>query len=112
MVKSLNLMYQGNYQKAEKLTRKALSIQRQSLGELHPATLLNLVSLSGILSRQEKYDEAATVARDSFEGQRIVFGESHPNTLIAKCNLAECYGNQDKFSEAEDLYKQCLDHRN
>ena len=59
-------MDQGKLGEAEPLHREALSALRRTLCDEHPATLLSINNLTGVLADQGKLGEAEPLYREAF----------------------------------------------
>ena len=62
------MVYRGNLEEAERLSRQALEILTRALGEDHPDVAAARNNLAGVLERRGKLDEAETLFRKSAEG--------------------------------------------
>jgi tetratricopeptide (TPR) repeat protein len=82
------LWYQGKYEEAEVIDRRALAGYEKVLGVDHPDTLTSVGNLALLLQYQGKYEQAAEMKRRALAGMKKVQGVDHPNTLANVSNLA------------------------
>ena len=57
------LQYQGKYEEAEQMNRRALEGYEKVLGREHPDTLTSVNNLASVLRYQGKYEEAEQMNR-------------------------------------------------
>jgi non-specific serine/threonine protein kinase/serine/threonine-protein kinase len=86
---NLAMLYrdQGKYAQAEPLSIKVIEVQRRTLGEEHPDTLLSMNSLGVLYRDQRKFAQAEPLSTKVLELQRRLLGEEHPETLNAMGQL-------------------------
>jgi tetratricopeptide (TPR) repeat protein len=78
---------QKKYDKAEPLLRKALQLQRESLGNQHPDVDTSIANLAFVCIEAGKLDEAKTLYLEELEILRAKVGEEHPETAKLKLQL-------------------------
>jgi tetratricopeptide (TPR) repeat protein len=96
----IGLQYQGKYEEAEMINRRALDGREKVLGEKHPDTLQSLSSLAFVLLNQGRYEEMEAMNRRALGGREKVLGEEHPDTVKSFNNLASALQRQGKCEEA------------
>lgn len=101
--------YKGEYAKAEKLFKQALTIQEKSLGanSTHVATCLN--NISSLYARMGQPSEAIAYSERALAIMKKVRGENSPEALMVRQNLAELK-TQTGGSSLEEL-KETLKKR-
>jgi tetratricopeptide (TPR) repeat protein len=99
------------YQQAESLERQALLIQKNTLGEEHPATLTSMNNLAATLWQMGDLPRAQALHEKALEICRRVLGEEHPDTLTAINNLAATLREMGDFPGARALEAKTLEIR-
>ncbi|KAI1846943.1 hypothetical protein JX265_014012 [Neoarthrinium moseri] len=102
------LRFQGKYEEAEVMNRRALDGREKALGADHPSTLTSVGNLALVLGDQGKYEEAEVMNRRALDGSEKALGADHPDTLTSIYNLAYLYQHQDRFEEADQYYLTAL----
>ena len=102
------LRYQGKYDEAETMIRRALAGYEAALGTVHPDTLVTVGNLAAVLRSQGKYNEAEAMDRRALAGRETVLGPVHPNTLMSMSNLSTVLRDQGKYDEAETMNRRAL----
>ncbi|KAI4264617.1 MAG: hypothetical protein L6R42_000279 [Xanthoria sp. 1 TBL-2021] len=105
------LQYQGKYEEAEQINRRALDWYKKVLGEEHPNTLISVGNLASVLRYQGKYEEAEQIHRRALDGVEKVLGEEHPGMVTSVDNLALVLQDQGKHEEAEQMNRPALNGR-
>ena len=106
-IKAKNLIDQGYYQKAEKLTRKLLDHSITQHGEGHETVLELARLLAKALSGQRKENEAIEIL---YRFLRQQLPERENSCIIeTQCTLAHIYNKIDNFDEAEAIVKACIE---
>ena len=80
---ALVLQYQGNYEAAEEMNRRAVDGREKVLGVEHPDILVSIGGLASVLLAQGKYEAAEEMHRQVLEGREKVLGVEHPETLFS-----------------------------
>jgi hypothetical protein len=73
--------YQGKYEEAEAMARRALDGKEKTLGRKHQDTLTVAAGLARVLYCCGKYEVAEGIARWAQEGTEKTLGKRHPHTL-------------------------------
>ena len=102
------LQYTSEYQKAEELLIKNLSIRKRILGEENADTATSYHNLAFYYKHQGKYEKAEELYRKSIEIREKVLGKDHLDTAISYGNLASIYHTWKEYEKAEDLYEKSL----
>lgn len=103
------LLHQGNESKAESLTRDALNVRQEKLGDFDPCTISNLRGLAGIIyEKQDGYlAEAEKLHKRAVEGVVHTVGEGNPDTIDAMTFLAKIVAKRGNLAEAEVIEMPC-----
>ncbi|VUC33070.1 unnamed protein product [Clonostachys rosea] len=102
---------QGRLKKAEKASKEAETIRRDTLGEEHPDTLDSMSDLTSIFWAQGRLEEADQLGTKALELFQKILGEEHPKTLKSMGNLASILRDQGQLEEAAQLEVKLLDSR-
>ena len=99
------------YDEAKPLFRRALEINRETLGEEHPdyAALLN--NFANLLRSTGRYDEAVSLLRQALKIGQKTFGGRHPDYATGLGNLAGLLQAAGRYDKAEPLFRQALEIR-
>ncbi|KAK5678384.1 hypothetical protein LTR17_027658 [Elasticomyces elasticus] len=108
---ALVLRYQGEYEAAEAMSRRALEGYEKVLGKEHPNTLTSISTLAQVLKDQGKYEAAEAMNRRALEGSEKVLGKEHPSTLTSVGNLALVLQYQGEYEAAEAMNRRALEGR-
>jgi tetratricopeptide (TPR) repeat protein len=108
---ALVLRYQGKYDQAEEMNRRALEGRKTVLGQDHPDTLVSASDLALTLQYQGKYEEAEIINRTVLGRREKALGQDHPHTLTSVDNLASVLRSQGKYGEAEEMNRRVLEDR-
>ena len=103
------LRFQGKYEAAETMNRRALEGYEKVLGREHPDTLRSIDNLASVLRFQGKYEAAEIMNRRALEGCEKVLGREHPDTLRSIDNLASVLRFQGKYEAAETMNRRALE---
>ena len=103
---ALALNYQGNYDEAEGMHRRALEGREKVLGKEHPDTLSSMNNMALVLDYQGKYHEAERMHRQVLDIRQKVQVPEHPDRLTSMGNLALVLDNQGKYDEAEGIHRR------
>ena len=109
----LGLLYRfmGQYQKAEKVMRKALELAEKTSGAENVITITDNVVLAQVIRAEGRPAEAEPIARQALATARHALGperQDSPALVSAYMALAEALREQGKYSEAEPLYREAL----
>ena len=89
--------------------QQALEIDRETLGERHPAYATRLNNLAGLLAATGRSEEAEPLYRQALEIDRETLGERSPDYANRLNNLASLLQSTGRHEEAEPLYRQALE---
>ena len=100
----------GELGRAELHLRRAVELDRQSLGPDHPRTIAAEVELANVLKRQGQYEESAGLLKRAIDYYRESNGPDAPHSLNATRFLAQLYSAKGRHAEAiailEDVLKR------
>lgn len=99
------------YEQAEPLLRRALTIREKLLGPDHPNLIPFLNNLALFYSEQNRYVQAEPIFQRALEVQEKVLGLGHPDVAQNLNNLAVVYRDQGKWTQAELLFQRALEIR-
>jgi tetratricopeptide (TPR) repeat protein len=85
---ALALRYQGKYEQAEEMDRRALAEYEKVLAVNHPNTLTSVSNLAVILQDQGKDEQAEEMYRRALAGREKVLGVDHSDTSTSVYCLA------------------------
>ncbi|MDI9408104.1 MAG: tetratricopeptide repeat protein [Candidatus Pacebacteria bacterium] len=102
------LYYNGDYDGAEPMLRRALAINEAKLGPDHPNTAASLNNLAQLLKTKGNYDVAEPLFRRALSISEVQFGPDHPETAISLNNLAGLLGAKRDYMGAEQLLRRAL----
>jgi len=100
------------YANAAYASGKTLEVQRRTLGEDHPQTLVTISNLTAVLEGQGDLLGAMSLARYVFAARKQVLGEGHPDTLLSMKHLALMLweqGDQYGARQLQRAYIDCLE---
>ena len=98
----------AEFDKAETLYRRALSIWDASFGPDHPDVAESLNNLAGLLSDTNRNSEAELMFRRALSIWEASFGPDHPDVAASLNNLALLLSDTNRKSEAEPMYRRSL----
>jgi eukaryotic-like serine/threonine-protein kinase len=98
----------GLFPQAESLTRRALAIRTQRLGEDNQETLKSMHSLVGILEEESHYPEAEKLARKVVEMRKRTLGPEDRSTIQTMQQLATILADEGRYNDAEELNRDVL----
>lgn len=98
----------GDHAESEQLFRKALDMQRKSLGAEAADTLTIEINLAGLLLNMGKYAEARELIEHALAVRRRTLGEEAPETLDALRGMTRYYSAMAEYDKAEPLLEQIL----
>jgi tetratricopeptide (TPR) repeat protein len=81
------LQYQGKYEEAEVMNRRALAVREKVLGVDHPNTLTSVYCLAYILDARENFQQAIDLYQRAVSGFEGALGANHPTTTACKEHL-------------------------
>ena len=98
----------GDYQTAEPIARRSLTLLSAIHGPTSQVTLEGVVALAQVLEKQGKYDEAEWHFRQVLNlKERASLNGPELRDLI--CGLADIYKNQGKYVKAQEYFQRALD---
>jgi len=100
--------YLGHLSIADSLSRRALEIDRQIYGPVHPDVADDLSELGGYQQTWGHYSESERYLRQAVEINRSWYGDDHPQTAWHMSKLALTLENEGKYEEAAKLLQQAL----
>ena len=95
------LQAQGKYDEAEPLYRETLEVERETLGDRHPHTLISINNLGGLLQSKGDLAAAEPLCREALEAQRETLGNRHPSTLTSRNRLGALLQKMDDLTFTE-----------
>ncbi|KAH7143641.1 P-loop containing nucleoside triphosphate hydrolase protein [Dactylonectria macrodidyma] len=99
----------GRWREREPISTKLLDLQRETLGEKHPNTILSMDSLARTYRMQGRFRDAESVQVRVLDLQREVLGEKHPNAIKSLRILASIDRRQGRSSKAEAMLVEALE---
>jgi tetratricopeptide (TPR) repeat protein len=99
----------GQYDDAAAQLSQAVELATEVLGEEHPDTLKNMVSLAHVLELRGDFSEAETMLHQALEIQNRLMDEEDPDRLLAMACLSSVLLYQGKTEEAETLVREALE---
>ena len=100
--------YLGHHAIADSLDRRALEIDRQIYGPVHPHVAEDLSELGDFQQWLEHYSEAERYYRQALEIVQSWYGSDHPDTAWQMSRLAGTLETEGKYDEAAKLLQQAL----
>ena len=101
-----SLTVRGQYEKAELLLQRALSIREQQLGPLHSDVADSLNSVANLYMDQGKYEQAEPLLQRALSIREQQLGPLHLDAAHSLNDLALLYQRQGKYEQAEPLYQR------
>ncbi len=98
----------GLFPQAESLTRRALAIRTQILGEDNQDTLKSMYSLVGILEEESHYPEAEKLARKVVDMRKRSLGPEDRSTIQTMQQLATILADEGRYNDAEEQNRDVL----
>ncbi|KAG0636054.1 hypothetical protein HOY80DRAFT_892030 [Tuber brumale] len=105
------LQARGEFEEAEKISRRVLQGRESALGPDHLDTLASVSNLALVLGQLGKHSEAERLNRRALEGKRRILGPEHIDTLASLSNLSLSVRDLGRFDEAESLSRLALEGR-
>jgi serine/threonine-protein kinase len=100
--------YLGHYSIADSLDRRALEIDRQIYGPVHPHLADALSDLGGTQEILGNYSESEKYFRQALEIVQSWYGSEHPATAWQMTRLAGALDAEEKYDEGARLLHQAL----
>lgn len=102
------LVIHAQYQQAETLLQKALSLQRQLLEASHP-DLIRTINNLGLLYRSTgDFRRGEELLLEALSKQELALGQHHIDVAQTQYNLGRLYRAQGAYLKAEPFYWQAL----
>jgi len=79
------LQYQGKYEEAEQMSRRAVEGKEKALGKEHPSTPNSVYCLAYLYHQRKRYDSASELYQRACDAYKRILGPQHPTT-VACCN--------------------------
>jgi tetratricopeptide (TPR) repeat protein len=93
---------------AETLLRKALDMEREQVGELHPSYARTMTVLAKILYDGGRADEAEAALRHAIDLGEKTLGRSHPDVATRLNQLAAVLASKGRSEESELLFREAI----
>ena len=98
----------GDYERAERVYRQGLAIQREILAPHDPEALRDKAKLGVLLLDSGKPREAEALLQENLALQRRVLGSRHPHLLSVLSNIGLARQIQGNYTGAEAAYREAL----
>ena len=119
------LQTQGKHDEAEPLYREVLTVERETLGNRHPSTLISTSHLGSLKDKGELLDKGLSFSElvlqrismakgelaEALEGRRETLGNRHPRTLVSIGNLSMLLRAKGDLAAVEPLLREALEVR-
>ncbi len=102
------LSQQGRYAEAEALFRRAIDIDRVTIGTRDPDYAQNLNNFASFLQDLGKYAEAEPLYREVISIDEQTIGQAHPEYFKHLGNLASLLHDMERFDEAERTARRAI----
>ena len=97
---------QGKPGEAERLYRRALSIDEKALGKEHPSVAIDLNNLAILYNGQRKYNEAEPLYKQALSIWEKTLGPDHPHVASGLENYAALLRMTNRAHEAAELLER------
>ncbi|MCC5942500.1 MAG: serine/threonine protein kinase [Balneolaceae bacterium] len=101
----------GELEGADELFEEAITIVKNTWGEIHPYMAFTLNGYSGVHQELGNFDRAEEKLRQALEIGRQVFPGEHPFIAVVLHNLGKLFETTGNFTEAKEFYEQGLSLR-
>jgi len=98
----------AEWTRTEPLMRRALAIDEQSYGALHPNVAIRLNNLAALLKATNRLAEAEPLMRRALAIDEQSYGALHPDVARDLNNLAQLLKATNRLTEAEPLMRRAL----
>jgi tetratricopeptide (TPR) repeat protein len=102
------LIYQRRYDEAAPLLERALDIQQQVYGRMHPQVAIALNQVGVLELRRKRFDAALADFKRMAEINRSAYGDRHMLVGVALVNVGEVYFEENQLAEAEKYFRESL----
>jgi tetratricopeptide (TPR) repeat protein len=103
---SRHLHQRGQYAEAVPISRQAIEICREYLGEKHPDYAASLRQLAVVYMAMGRYADAEPIFLQANEIWRSALGEGHSDYATSLSDLALLYRTTGRYAEAEAFFRQ------
>jgi tetratricopeptide (TPR) repeat protein len=100
--------YAGHYDASDAVNRRALTIERQFLGERHPKVADSLVNLGAAQKERGNYRETEQFYREALDITEGWYGHDHPETAGMLYMLGNVLGAENRYEEAAGVLERAL----
>ncbi len=104
----LLFLAKARFAEAERLIRRAISIDEASFGPDYPQVALSLSNLAELLQATNRLDEAEPLYRRALGIDEARYGPGHPNIARDLNSLALLFLATNRLAEAEPLFRRAL----
>ena len=105
------LIIHAQYELAELLLQRSLTIREQILNADHPDTARTLNDLGVLYLTQSKFQQAEPLLQEALSIRQNKLGIEHAETATSLHNRAKLYYEQGYYSSAEQMYLEALEIR-
>jgi serine/threonine-protein kinase len=102
---------QGDYERSERLHRRALAMRQQLHGQIHDKVAFSMNGLGLTLDALARYPEAEARLRDAIAMWRRVRSPGHPQVAMGLNNLGQLLRRTERNAEAEPVLREALEIR-
>jgi len=99
----------SDYERAGKLLREAIAIDRRTLGEDHPQYIRHQIHLASVEYDSGDLQQADDLYRQSIELSRRVLGADHPETINAMSAMGTLLMETGRLDEAQKILQNVLE---
>ncbi|HSU14612.1 serine/threonine-protein kinase [Longimicrobium sp.] len=102
--------YAGHYERSDSLNRRILALDRELLGERHPAVADALINLGATQFQRGRYGDAERLYRQALAIMQAYYGPDHPEVASAATMLGRAlvYQGRPRAAEARTLLERAL----
>ena len=100
--------YVGHLAVADSLNKRALAVDRQLYGEVHPRVANDLFNLGEVQHDLGHDAEAEQYYRHSLEINQSWYGREHPGTALSMAAVGQALVYQGRYDEAAPLLQEAL----
>lgn len=101
---TVSLYWQGRYDRAVVVAKKALQIAEQATDPNHPSVAASLNNLAMLYRTQGQYTQAKPLYQRALAIDEKAYGPDHPEVATDLNHLAELYRALGHYAQAEPLY--------
>lgn len=98
----------GDYEEAQALAERALSIWEEALGPDHPQVAMALNNLALDLHNRGEYEAARPLEERALAIWEVALGPEHPHVAMALNNLGNTLHSQGDLARAQALHERAL----